>query len=463
MGKNVESEVEKIMSENNNAGTAKKRKKGLGKLKIFFIILGLIIVIFIVKGLLGGKKAAAVPVESSVLEKGHIEDALNVTGPVEGTDSVTITSGIHGKITEINVKEGDEVVAGETILAKIDTQELQSRLETARGNYELAIANKDEKIKNDQSSYNKAAQALNAAQNEYNRKAELVAAGASPQSELDSAANALNSARADMAQYRTKDGKLDPGESYDIQISNAKLEVERLEKQLEDATLIAPISGTVTRVFAKVGRFADQAVDNNPTLITIEKLDKLQLRLSVSEYSIGKVKLGQKVDISADMLGSENTVQGTVEKISPSGEERQGNSGERVIPVNVGIADGSGLISGINAKAKIVIQEKDDVYTVPIGAIGDDGNGQSMMQFIEETGDGKTGVIKAVPVETGIEGELNVELLEDSLKSLDTSKPLRYMSKYDPLIADGTMVDYMMLTMMPDAQSGAQSAPAQSQ
>jgi hypothetical protein len=86
-----------------------------------------------------------------------------------------------------------------------------------------------------------------------------------------------------------------------------------------------------------------------------------------------------------------------------------------------------------------------------------------MMQFIEETGDGKTGVIKAVPVETGIEGELNVELLEDSLKSLDTSKPLRYMSKYDPLIADGTMVDYMMLTMMPDAQSGAQSAPAQSQ
>ena len=30
MGKNVESEVEKIMSENNNAGTAKKRKKGRG-------------------------------------------------------------------------------------------------------------------------------------------------------------------------------------------------------------------------------------------------------------------------------------------------------------------------------------------------------------------------------------------------------------------------------------------------
>ena len=38
MGKNVESEVEKIMSENNNAGTAKKRKKGLDGFPVKWIL-----------------------------------------------------------------------------------------------------------------------------------------------------------------------------------------------------------------------------------------------------------------------------------------------------------------------------------------------------------------------------------------------------------------------------------------
>lgn len=459
MGTNMESEIAKIMSENDNSGGHKKKRFKLGKFKIVLILAVIVLIAFFVASqLLGGRRSAAVPVESSVLERGHIEDSVSVTGPVEGTDSVTITSGIHAKITEINVKEGDEVVENETVLARIDTEELLNRVETAKGQYDLAVANKAEKIKNDQSGYNKAAQAVSAAQGEYNRKAELAAAGAIPQSELDAAANALNSARSELSQFKTKNGKIDPGESYDIQINNAKLEVERLEKQLESATLIAPISGTVTRVYAKVGRFADQAVDNNPTLITIEKLDKLQLNLAVSEYNIGKIKIGQKVEISADMLGSGNTVEGEVEKISPSGEIKQGSaSAERVIPVKVNIKDSSSLISGISAKANIIIQEKDDVYAVPIGAVGDDGTGQSVMQFIKETGNGR-GIINIVPVKTGIEGEVNLELLDESVENLDSSKPLRYMSKYDPMLAEGTEVDYMSANALPKGVSQEQTA-----
>lgn len=448
MGTNMESEIAKIMSENDNSGGHKKKRFKLGKFKIVLILAVIVLIAFFVASqLLGGRRSAAVPVESSVLERGHIEDSVSVTGPVEGTDSVTITSGIHAKITEINVKEGDEVVENETVLARIDTEELLNRVETAKGQYDLAVANKAEKIKNDQSGYNKAAQAVSAAQGEYNRKAEL-----------DAAANALNSARSELSQFKTKNGKIDPGESYDIQINNAKLEVERLEKQLESATLIAPISGTVTRVYAKVGRFADQAVDNNPTLITIEKLDKLQLNLAVSEYNIGKIKIGQKVEISADMLGSGNTVEGEVEKISPSGEIKQGSaSAERVIPVKVNIKDSSSLISGISAKANIIIQEKDDVYAVPIGAVGDDGTGQSVMQFIKETGNGR-GIINIVPVKTGIEGEVNLELLDESVENLDSSKPLRYMSKYDPMLAEGTEVDYMSANALPKGVSQEQTA-----
>ena len=153
------------------------------------------------------------------------------------------------------------------------------------------------------------------------------------------------------------------------------------------------------------------------------------------------------------MLGSGNTVEGEVEKISPSGEIKQGSaSAERVIPVKVNIKDSSSLISGISAKANIIIQEKDDVYAVPIGAVGDDGTGQSVMQFIKETGNGR-GIINIVPVKTGIEGEVNLELLDESVENLDSSKPLRYMSKYDPMLAEGTEVDYMSANVLPKGVS----------
>ena len=263
-------------------------------------------------------------------------------------------------------------------------------------------------------------------------------------------------ARSELAQYKLKAGKVYAGESYDIQVENAKLELERLEKDMENATLIAPISGTVTRVYAKVGRFADQAIDNNPTLITIEKLDKLELNVSVSEYSISKIKIGQKAIISADILGEGNTVEGVVDKISPSGELKQGtSSNERVIPVKISIADRKGLISGISAKAKIINSEKKDVYTVPIAAVGDDGNGNSIMQFIVDEKNGK-GKIKLVPISTGIESEVNIEVLENSLQGLDTTKELKFVSKYDTNLTEGMEVNLISSINM-DMQAGGNS------
>lgn len=452
----IEAEIEKIMSSNDESG-GKKKKKKLGKKKkiLLFSLLG-VVILFILINIFTGRKNNIAQVETATLTKSNIEDDIAVTGLVGGTDSVTITSGLHAKITEINVKEGDEVVAGQTVLAKIDTAELQNRLETARGQYKLALANRDEKKMNDEAAYTKASENLKLVQNDYNRKKELVDAGALAPAELESANNALVAARSELAQYKLKAGKVYAGESYDIQVENAKLELERLEKDMENATLIAPISGTVTRVYAKVGRFADQAIDNNPTLITIEKLDKLELNVSVSEYSISKIKIGQKAIISADILGEGNTVEGVVDKISPSGELKQGtSSNERVIPVKISIADRKSLISGISAKAKIINSEKKDVYTVPIAAVGDDGNGNSIMQFIVDEKNGK-GKIKLVPISTGIESEVNIEVLENSLQGLDTTKELKFVSKYDTNLTEGMEVNLISSINM-DMQAGGNS------
>ena len=72
-------------------------------------------------------------------------------------------------------------------------------------------------------------------------------------------------------------------------------------------------------------------MENDAPLFVIENLDNLELEIKVSEYTIGKVAVGQEAEISADILNGE-TVHGEVISISPTGEEKGGGSSERVIP-----------------------------------------------------------------------------------------------------------------------------------
>lgn len=392
---------------NKKTGKNPHRKKRIRRILIPAAVL--LLAFLLVQGLRGGK-AKAPFVETAQFSRGSITESLTVTGPVEGTESGDVTSNLHAKILELNVKEGDRVVAGETVMAKLDTKDLSKEVELARGNYELAVAQKDEKLKADTEAYQKAVQELNTAQNEYNRQAALLQSGDVARIELEKAQNSLNDAKRAVSSYRVKNGKVLPDESMEIQIRNAELALSQAEDRLSGATIIAPISGTVTRVNTRVGQLADDIEDNKP-MITIENLDELQMEIKVSEYSIGKVKPGQAVKITADILGEGNFVNGEVASISPTGEEKGGGSAERVIPTKIRIMDAdTALIAGITAKAQIVLDEAKDAFVVPISAVGENENGEAVLQFVtKDEASGKT-IIRIVPVKTGLESDLEVEV-----------------------------------------------------
>lgn len=378
-------------------------------------------------------------VDSAVLSRGDLTETLTVTGPVGGSESVDITSSLHAKLIELNVKEGDRVRRGSSVLAKIDDEELRREAAVAEGNYRLQIAQKEDRQRQLLSDYGKALQSFQTAETDYNRKAALFSSGALSQAELELSQNALNDARRELSLYRLRDGKPLLSDTFDIQIQNAKQELEKWNAKLESAILTAPIDGTVTRVNTRVGRFADEVEDKKP-LITIENLEQLQMELLVSEYNIGKVHPGQEVRISADILGKGNYVSGRVSSISPTGEKKSYDSSERVIPVKISIdSKDSKLISGITAKAEIILAKAEDVYVVPLSAVGDDGKGNSVMQFVLTGRDGRSRV-QSFSVETGIEGDMDVELKQNPLDSLDTDYEARYLTSYNSAYADDTEV-----------------------
>lgn len=414
-----------------------------GKKKRFLLLPAALLLLFIIKGIAGNGKSTLPEVPAAPLTKGQLDEALTVTGPVGGSESVDITSSLHAKVTELNVKEGDPVVKGVTLLAKLDDEELRREVSIARGNYELQCAQKEDRQRESQNAYEKAAQLFRAAEKDYKRKSALAATGAIAQTELEAAADALTDARRELSSYTVKNGKVILSKTFDLQIENARQELEKLETRLQSTELIAPISGTVTRVNTRVGRFADDTEDKKP-LITIENLEQLQLELLVSEYNIGKVAVGQHVSISADILGKGNSVNGEVTGISPTGEKKSYDSTERVIPVKVSIKDqDSALISGITAKAKIILESTEDSFIVPLSAIGDDGNGGSVMQFILTSGSSSTadtGTITTVPVETGIEGDMDIALKSDPTAALGISDTPYFVRNYNADYSDGMQV-----------------------
>ena len=129
--------------------------------------------------------------------------------------------------------------------------------------------------------------------------------------------------------------------------------MEKKREELDNTQIRSTIDGTVVRVNSKVGQFADKVEDDKP-ILSIENLEQLELEIKVSEFSIGKVKVGQMATITADILGGE-TAEGEVIKISPTGEEKGGGSTERVIPTTIPVSythlvtysPSSGAFSGV--------------------------------------------------------------------------------------------------------------------
>ena len=420
-------ELERMMAPDPEEGKGKKKKKKKEKKtsalrkakwsrkrKLLTAGITLAVLFGAGKTLFGGKKETAPFVATQVLETGSIQNRLAITGPVSGTDSVDVVSNLHAEVLELKVKEGDRVEKDQ-VLAIVDSSDLEKEVEMAQNAYDLAVVTKKERQKEAEQGFAKAMQDCQAAKNALDRTAVMVQAGSEPPVNLEQAQNTYADAVRQVNSYTLVNGRPAADESYDLQIKNAEFELEKKKEALESAQVKSPIAGTVVRVNTKVGQFADKPEDERPMFI-IENLDQLELEIKVSEYSIGKVAVGQPVTIRADILNGE-VVEGVVASISPTGEEKGGGSTERVIPTTVAIADpNTKLIAGITARAGIILEEAEDALVIPGTALLQKEDGSLYVQKVENQ------ILYWIPVETGVEGDVDLEVIpveEGSLKAGD--------------------------------------------
>ncbi len=347
-------------------------------------------------------------VSTTQVVKEDLKDTIRLSAVLEGTDSTDVVSNLHYEVKQVLVQEGDRVKKGQ-LLAVLDSSDISDKLQSANGSVRLLELQQAETLENRQNEYETAQAAYDAAKKTYEDQKALLDAGAASQSEVDEAERAMEAAQRTLEAIPAQNGKAVYSEAEKQSLANAKLDASLQAKQLEDCSIISPIDGTVTRVNTKVGRFADDTESKTPMFV-IENIDALQMKVLVNEADIGKVEVGQQVTVSADILEGEE-VQAVVSRISPTGEEKSGGNGGRVIPVYISLTEqNEKLIAGITAKATILVEEQKDALTVPVEALYRLEDGTDVVYTVTEQN-----TVHIVPVKTGVENDLYVAITGEGI------------------------------------------------
>lgn len=250
----------------------------------------------------------------------------------------------------------------------------------------------------------------------------LAAAYTSAQTAYNSAVNAWNTARNQRDTWETKVTEAKEA----LEKASASDALDDLYEKRENCTLRAETTGKVTAINVTVGSMAG----NNTTIATIQDTEALKISVTIPEYEIQNVELGMSAKITTD--ATEGEIEGTLTQISPvaSSQNSTGFSAE----VTVTTPD-SGLYVGINATVEIIQSSVDNVFVVPIDAVGTNDQGEAVV-FVKESGSGADAVFKEVSVTTGEENDYYIEISSSQL-----SEGMEVRSSADPEQAQVNMTE----------------------
>ncbi len=248
----------------------------------------------------------------------------SISGVVEPSDHSALSFQVPGRVIEVNVSEGETVVAGQ-VLALLDRTNYQIALDSARSQLTSARAKRSE------------------AKEDLDRKLALIDKGFVTQAAVDSAQAAYDAASAS--------------------VSVSTSDVERAQKDLDRTILSAPFTGTISS--REIDPFVEVAAGTS--LFEIQSAGDLEVRVLVPETIIREVDYGQTVSVSFPTLKGE-LFGGTVSEIASRAEA--GNAfGVKVALVELGEAD---IRTGMTAKVTFNFQSYlngREAFLIPLTAI----------------------------------------------------------------------------------------------
>ncbi len=433
-----------MMDKTNAAAKPKKKRK-----KVLIIVLAVAVVIAAVIWNVLHKAGEQVEMVNNLVEvepvqKRDLSDTISLKGTVAGASRTNVTSKAVSEITEMNVQVGDIVKPGD-VLCRLDSASIEEKiadLERSQSNanaiesindrqaadaVQQAREDQERQLKEAQLAITQAEEGVTIAQRAYD---------ANPGDETFP--NLLNATR---ALESAKDNYNTTVDATNRAIENAQLQVQlnrykdsdsstndtlkSLREQLEDCVVTAPCGGVVTAVNVRVGDINGDKV----TILTIEDTSSLKVVATVAEADILQLQEGMSAVVTASATGEEE-IKGTVSRVVRVKE--QSMDGQTAGGYSVEIAlDNSELLVGMEAKVRVMIQEKGEVLAIPYDLIRYDDNGDAYVLIAEGNSDGTATAVRR-SVTLGDEVDYYTEVTGGELQEGD-----KMIYDYSGMIVEG--------------------------
>lgn len=154
------------------------------------------------------------------------------------------------------------------------------------------------------------------------------------------------------------------------QVVQAEGAVEIAETAVDEATVRAPIDGTVMSINRKLGETAggqgSSASDAEPFMV-IGHADRMTIEAQVEEIDIPKISVGQKIMATFDALEGDE-FSGTVE--GREGRAKIDQNGVVTYPVRVSVDNKKSMIKdGMTAHVDFIFKQARDVLIIPVKTV----------------------------------------------------------------------------------------------
>jgi len=157
-----------------------------------------------------------------------------------------------------------------------------------------------------------------------------------------------------------------------LKISQIQSDIAASQKEMEELTLKAPISGLI--VYENnwsTGRkiaVGDQPWPGMP-LISLPDLSEAQVEVSINEMDIAKIKEDQRVEVSPDAFPDKKFF-GVIITVSQIGHEKGAGSNVKVFDIVIDLQGTDEVLKpGITTTNKVIVETIHNVLSIPIIAV----------------------------------------------------------------------------------------------
>ncbi|SHM05525.1 RND family efflux transporter, MFP subunit [Bradyrhizobium lablabi] len=202
-------------------------------------------------------------------------------------------------------------------------------------------------------------------------------------------------------------------EQRQTQLDESKSRISAQKVRVDSLVLRAPLDGMVLRRDGEVG----EIVGPTDVLFWVGPPTPMQVVAEINEEEITRIAVGQKAFLRSEAFAAQ-ALRATVSQITPKGDPTR-----KTFRVYLRLPSDTPLRIGMTVEVNIIYREKTAAVVVPAEAVIDNG--------VQVVRDGK---VHRVPVNVGIKGSRNVEIIGNVTQDTTVLSPARMD------LADGTRV-----------------------